>query len=93
MNDTFYFVIHPRGDKSKVKVVDLGYSVSYQKNEWDCINKETFTDCKEAISYARKIAHKYNLQYQFFESRYNSDLNEKTHYHLTLTEEEEREYD
>jgi hypothetical protein len=27
-DDTFYFVIHPRGDRSEVQVIDLDNSVS-----------------------------------------------------------------
>jgi hypothetical protein len=84
LDDTFYFVIHPAGDRSAVKVIDLSNSVSYERSEWLAVNDRDFTDRDEAIEHARGLAKKYGLNYVPFESRYNSELNEP--YSLELDE-------
>lgn len=80
--DTFYFVIHPRGDRSVVQVIDLANAVSYERSDWLAVNDQDFYDRDEAIQHARALAQKFGLSYEPFESRYNKELNES--YSLTL---------
>lgn len=84
LDDTFYFVIHPSGDRSAVKVIDLASCVSNERSEWLAVNDQDFSERDEAIEYARGLAQKYGLRYVPFESRYNKDLNES--YSLELDE-------
>ena len=73
----FCFLVFPRGDKTKVTVVDLSYSASYERDYWYNVNKKTYYSAKKAIKAARKKAKKYSLTYIMFESRYNKQLNEE----------------
>lgn len=82
--ETFYFIAHPCGDKDKVTVIDLSYSVDYKRSDWDTINDNNFTCHKEAIEYGRAIADKFNLKYELFNSRYNESLNETLHLILVI---------
>lgn len=76
MSDTFYFIAFV--DKGEtITVIDLGHSVSYERDEWSVVNDEDFSDHLEAIAYARALAEKHGLKYRRFESRYNSELNER----------------
>lgn len=82
-NDTFYFIAYVNNRKA-VTVIDLAYVVDYERRDWDIVNEETFEDRDEAIFYARRLAEKYGLEYQLFESRYDESLNE----YLVLTPDE-----
>lgn len=73
-SDTFYFLCHPCGDRTKITVVDLGHNVSYQKNDWDVVNSNEFDNAKDAIMYGKRLAIKYRLEYQPFESRYGEEV-------------------
>ncbi|MBD0788185.1 hypothetical protein HUO09_17660 [Vibrio sp. Y2-5] len=85
MNDpVLYFIIYPNGDESKITVIDLAQSVSYQRSEWTSVNDENFHDRDEAIETAKALAVKYSLTYLPFESRYNSNLSEPKHKQLSL---------
>ncbi|EKY4113616.1 TPA: hypothetical protein ACGW3M_001046 [Pseudomonas aeruginosa] len=81
-NDRFYFVAHPRGDRSAVKVIDLAECVRYERSEFAPVNDEDFYERDEAIEHAQALAAKYRLRYEPFESRYDKELNES--YNLTL---------
>jgi len=76
-NKTFYFVAHPRGDKTTLTVIDVARALSYERNEFDAVNDIDFDDHNEAIDYARVLASVHDLKYEMFDSRYNEDLNEK----------------
>ena len=81
MSDTFYFVAFV--DKGEaLTVIDLGHSVSYERDEWSVANDENFHGHLEAIAYARALAEKHGLKYRRFESRYDKSLNERMN--LTL---------
>lgn len=74
--DTFYFVIYNGKDKSAIKVIDLAYSVDYERSDFPVVNKEDFQELEDAIEHAKALAEKYGLRYIPFESRYDSGLNE-----------------
>lgn len=86
-DDTFYFIMHPCGDKTKIQVCDLSHVVSYQRSDWACVNDRNFSERDEAIAYARALAVKYEFTYVPFESRYDSSLNELNTFQLTPEEE------
>jgi len=72
-----YFLCYPKGDRSKITVIDLHPLVSYERDDWINVNDSTFSTAEEAIKEGRKIAKKYNLTYEMFESRYNESTSEK----------------
>jgi len=74
---TFYFVMHPGGDRSAVQVVDLSHNCSYERSEWLAVDDINFNDRDKAIVYARGLAQKYGLRYELFDSRYDERLNER----------------
>lgn len=75
-SDTFYFLAFPKGDASKITVIDLAYSVSYERGDWANVNDETYYDHKTAIEEAKAMVRALGIEYVPFESRYNSSLNE-----------------
>ena len=72
----FYFICHPKGDRSKLQVVDLQYTLDYEKDDWDVAVPTDFDNRTDAILWARSLAKGYGLTYNMFESRYDSELNE-----------------
>jgi hypothetical protein len=76
VTDTFYFVAFVDNERATVQVIDLGYSVDYQRNHWSLVDDETFTDRDEAIAHGRALATVNGLTYEPFESRYDKSLNE-----------------
>lgn len=82
-NETFYFIAFVDNRKA-LTVIDLAYSVSYEKEDWDVACNETFEKPEDAIQYARALAQKYSLAYRMFDSRYDNSLNERLS--LTLDE-------
>lgn len=77
MSETFYFVAFVGEGQQEITVIDLGHSVSYERDDWAVVNDEDFHDHLEAIAYAKALAAQHGLKYRRFESRYNSSLNEK----------------
>lgn len=82
-NETFYFIAYVQ-KRQALTVIDLAYSVDYEKDDWDVACNETFQEPEAAINYARKLATKYGLEYKPFDSRYNESLSER----LYLTDDE-----
>ncbi len=70
--DGFYFLCFPVGDTTKITVIDLMNCVSYERDEFACVNDIDFYDKDEAITYARKLCDKYNKTYIPFDSRYGN---------------------
>jgi hypothetical protein len=76
MDDIFYFLCYPKGDKTKIQVIDLSYACSYERDEWSNVNDMTFYTADEAISYARELASRHNKEYVSFDSRYDESTSE-----------------
>lgn len=77
MSSTFYFLTYVGKDRQEVTVIDLGYNVDYERDEFAAVNDLNFENHLEAIIYARALAIQNGLKYRLFESRYNSSLDEK----------------
>lgn len=80
--DYIYFIAHLGGDKSKITVIDLSNVTIYERDQFSPVNDDNYHDLEEALSDAKTIATKYDLEYVPFDSRYNKQLSEKTQ--LTL---------
>jgi len=73
-----YFIAYIN-DRKAVTVIDLSFCVNYEKDDWDVVegdNGKNTTVLPEAIINARNFAKINNLEYEPFESRYHSCLNE-----------------
>ena len=75
-NHTFYFIAFV-DERQALTVIDLAYVVDYEKNDWDVASDEIFQKPDAAIEHARKLAKKYELRYELFDSRYDESLNER----------------
>lgn len=75
-NSQFYFVCYADKEHKVLTVVDLDHCVDYERSEFAYVNAENFENHLIAIKYARKLAEKYNLGYEMFDSRYDESLNE-----------------
>ena len=73
MKELFYFLCYPRGDKSKIKVIDECENLRYEKNDYSIVNDLEWYNARDAIEYARKLAEQNNLTYEPFDSRYGED--------------------
>lgn len=76
MEELFYFICYPCGDRTKITVIDEQQSLHYEKHDFALVNDLEWDNVKEAIEYAKKLAEKYNLNYSPFESRYGQDEDE-----------------
>jgi hypothetical protein len=63
-----YILVYPRGDKTKITVVDCQYY--WQYNEYSRVTPKVYDLRDEAILEARRLAEKYQREYIMFESRY-----------------------
>jgi len=70
--DGFFFLVFPRGDRSKITVIDLMYCVSHERGDWENVNDDTYYSRDEAIKAARDIADRHRLVYMPFKSRYDN---------------------
>lgn len=73
----FYFIVYSGGDESVLTVIDLSNVASYERDQFSPVNEDNYYELAEAINDAKALAKKYSLRYERFESRYNSELNEK----------------
>lgn len=71
-----YFMCYPRGNESRVTVVDLREGSLYEIDEWRRPDDETFASRDEAIMHARNFAFNHNKEYVLFNSRYDESMNE-----------------
>jgi hypothetical protein len=59
-----YYIIYPRGDRSKISIVGLTPYLEYELSDYAVASRQSFTDDKpSAIEYAKKLAKENNLKY------------------------------
>ncbi|MCK9446545.1 hypothetical protein M0Q50_06740 [bacterium] len=63
-NDEVFFIVYPRGDKTKLSVASLSYDCLYEKNEYSVASRKEFDDEIEATEYCRKLAKENNLIFE-----------------------------
>jgi hypothetical protein len=71
-SSTFH-IVYPRGDKTKLKCVELSWSCSHEINDYSVASQKTFYDIDDARVYARELAKKHGKEYV-------SDDNDKNDY-------------
>jgi hypothetical protein len=69
MSEIFYFLCYPKGDKSKITVIDEQTDLHYEKYDFSLVNDLEWNNSEDAIDYAKKLAEKYHLTYEPFENR------------------------
>ena len=69
MEEIFYFLCYPKGNKSRITVIDEQQSLHYEKHDFSLVNDLEWNNSKDAIDYAEKLAEKYNFIYEPFENR------------------------
>ncbi len=74
--EVFYFAIFPDEQKETVTVIDLHYSASHERGDWNNVDSDKFFTAQEAICHAKNVAHCNGLEYIPFDSRYDSRTNE-----------------
>lgn len=63
-------IIHPRGDKKKIKVIDNQFD--WEANDFRLVTKKLYTyiELERVLKIAKELANKTNKDYISFESRY-----------------------
>ncbi len=63
MNDRYvYYIIHPRGDKNKIDVLEY-WTGACDIYDYSIASRHTFTEEQEAIDYAKQLAKRHSIQY------------------------------
>lgn len=56
VSSTFYFPAYVGKGRQEITVIDLGYNVDYERDEFAAVNDLNFKSHLEAILYARALA-------------------------------------
>ncbi|MEG1369263.1 MAG: hypothetical protein RSC74_09235, partial [Hydrogenoanaerobacterium sp.] len=70
-----YYIVYPRGDKSKLSIISLGDSDSYELADYAVASRRDFDDVLEVIEYARDLARKNGLELSSSEDEIKKELN------------------
>jgi hypothetical protein len=71
-----FHIIHPRGDRKKVTVLDLGEYEKYELEHYTLASGRTFENLKGAITHARRMSEVHGIEYVMFTPR-NPGLEEE----------------
>jgi len=74
--DGFFAIVYPRGDRTRLTVIDLMWVVDYKMYDYNCATPFRYGTRDEAIREARRLAREYGLGYDMYESRYDETTNE-----------------
>lgn len=64
MSDSKFFIIYPRGDKTKLKVLELSWACADEISEFARASREQFWDRSEAVEHAKNLARSHGLEYE-----------------------------
>lgn len=59
-----YHIVYPRGDRSKICVVEIVDALSYELSDYALASRNSFTDPDEAVAYAKELAKTHNIKYE-----------------------------
>ena len=71
-----YYIIYPRGDKSKLSIISLSMSLDYEISDYKLASRREFYDMEECIEYAKELAKKHNLPLSSLEREIQEKLEE-----------------
>lgn len=60
-----YYIVYPRGDRSKLTVIELVDALDYEINDYAVASRNSFFEEKEAVEYAEQLALKNNKIMQY----------------------------
>ena len=60
---SFWIVIYPRGDRTKISVAEIFRSSSYEKDEYDLASRRELASEIEAAAYGRSLAKIHGLAF------------------------------
>lgn len=60
-----YYIVYPRGDRSKLTVIELVDALDYELNDYAVASKNSFFEEIDAVKYAEDLALKNNKQMQY----------------------------
>lgn len=58
-----YHIVYPRGDKSRLAVVEIVDALSYELSDYSVASRQSFDTYKDAADYAKELAEKNNKTY------------------------------
>lgn len=56
-----YIIVYPGSDRTRLSIVRVEHSNSYELDEYDRASRHVFHDAQEVVSYAQSLALKHNL--------------------------------
>lgn len=72
-NPTFYFIVYPTGDHTKLSVAELCEATRYEMNDYSVASRQEFNDFYDAVKYAKELAQKNGLTYEHSGNRDQPD--------------------
>lgn len=70
-----YFIVYPRGDKTKLSIISLGYNSLYELDDYAVASRKDFLDIEDAVEYAKDLAKKHNLELNSSEREIQKAIN------------------
>lgn len=58
-----FHIIFPSGDRSKLSVVEIADTMSYELNDYAVASRKSFREEDEAREYARELANQHDKEY------------------------------
>lgn len=59
-----YHIVYPRGDRTKLSVIELVEALSYELNDYAVASRRNFPTYQEAAAYAKDLAKEHNLTFE-----------------------------
>ena len=72
---TKFYIVFPSGDKTKLAVISLSDSCSYELDDYCLASRRDFNEISDVIDYAKKLANKHNLELDSSEKDIKKELN------------------
>lgn len=63
MSYSKYHIVFPRGDRSKLTIVEICSGMSYEINDYDVASRNYFYEYDEAAEYGKKLARQNGLSF------------------------------
>lgn len=63
-SNSFFIIVHPNGDRSKLTVVEIVRALDYEKNDYMVASDLEFETAELASAYARPLAARWRKEYE-----------------------------
>lgn len=61
---SLHHIVYPRGDKSRLTVVEILDALDYELADYSVASKESFPDRKDAVSHAKELAKRHGKTFE-----------------------------